>query len=253
MPEIVKKLLRLLKEPSRIPRVFKNKLMQLYKEHLLKDEVAVAISKWRHDRGDNMLRLNYPLNSQSIVFDLGGYKGDFACAINQKYDCHVYIFEPVEDFYNKCKDRFRDNPKIQCFNYGLSDETGQAFISDNNDGSSVIMQNIVHSKKIKLKQFQEQFDSLNLKAIDLLKVNVEGSEFLILPHLLNTGLIKNIKYLQVQFHDFYPNAEVLRQKLRGALADTHIEMWNYPFVWESWALLSEKGLRKTAAKDNTTR
>jgi hypothetical protein len=72
-------------------------------------------------------------------------------------------------------------------------------------------------------------------------MNVEGAEFLILPHILkNKKIIEIIENIQIQFHTFYPNAKQLRDEIRSKLSETHIEEWNYPFVWESWKLKSRE-------------
>jgi hypothetical protein len=49
-------------------------------------------------------------------------------------------------------------------------------------------------------------------------------------------LIKQINYIQIQFHNFVDGAVENRQLIRAALGRTHREMWNYDFVWESWEL-----------------
>jgi FkbM family methyltransferase len=234
---IQSKALKALRNPFLIPQAIKNRISHFYKLHIIKDEFTVAVTKWFRDRGDQTLRLDYPLSPQSIVFDLGGYKGDFAYEMNKKYGCFVYVFEPVRDFYEECARRFKGNDKVSVLNYGLSDETTTAYISDEDNGSSVIKNNTENCEQITLKQFQEEFQRLKLDAIDLLKVNIEGSEFLIIPYLIQSGVIKKIKHLQVQFHTFYPNAESLRRDIRQELAHTHTEKWNYFFVWESWTQL----------------
>ena len=33
------------------------------------------VERWFADDGDNTLRLNYPLDENSVVFDVGAYKG----------------------------------------------------------------------------------------------------------------------------------------------------------------------------------
>ena len=50
------------------------------KFYLLRDEFTIAVSKWRKDLGESW-RHNYSLTKDSIVFDLGGYRGDFAYEI----------------------------------------------------------------------------------------------------------------------------------------------------------------------------
>jgi FkbM family methyltransferase len=232
---IKNKALKALRNPAHIPYAIKNRISHFYKLHIIKDEFTVAVTKWFRDRGDETLRLDYPLTSQSVIFDLGGYKGDFAYEINKKYGCFIYVFEPVRDFYEECAERFKGNHKVRVFNYGLSDQTTTAYISDEDDGSSVIKNNTENCERIILKRFQDEFQRLQVDAIDLLKVNVEGAEFLIIPHLIQSGVIKKVKHLQVQFHTFYPNAESLRRNIRQELGHTHTEKWNYPFVWESWS------------------
>ena len=74
-------------------RGIKRKIRHFYRLHILKDEFTVEIARWFKDKGDKTLRLNYPaLNKDSIVFDLGGYFGDYAYEINKKYGCKVYLF-----------------------------------------------------------------------------------------------------------------------------------------------------------------
>ena len=42
-------------------------------------------AQWFKDNGDKTHRLNYNLNEKSIVFDLGGYEGQWASDIFSKY------------------------------------------------------------------------------------------------------------------------------------------------------------------------
>ena len=104
------KLKKAIENPSKIPKGIIKELERVYKLHIAKDEISIAVNKWFRDDGDKALRLNYALTKESIVFDLGGYKGDFAFEINQKFGCHVYLYEPVEKFYRECAYRFKDNP-----------------------------------------------------------------------------------------------------------------------------------------------
>lgn len=71
-----------------------------------------------------------------------------------------------------------------------------------------------------------------------MKINIEGGEYNLVKKLIDSDLIEKIKYLQIQFHNFVENSEQKRQNLRFKLTRTHIEMWNYEFVWESWRLKS---------------
>jgi FkbM family methyltransferase len=201
-----------------------------------KSEFKLNISKWFADNGDKTLRLNYPLHSNSVVFDLGGYMGDFAAEIHEKYKCHVYVFEPSSRYYEKCVQRFIENPKIKCFNYGLSNEEGSFTLSQQGDGSRIFMQDSNGaSEQVSVKNASSVIRSFGIAEINLIKINIEGGEFGVLSSLISSGLISSIDHVQVQFHEFVPNSWKLRDQLRIELTKTHNELWNYPFVWESWA------------------
>ena len=88
------------------------KIKRFYRLHILKDEHPIELSQWFRDKGDEKLRYNYPLlNEKSVIFDLGGYVGDFAYQINKKYGCKVFLFEPHPEFYKQCVKRFAHNKK----------------------------------------------------------------------------------------------------------------------------------------------
>jgi hypothetical protein len=78
-----------------------------------------------------------------------------------------------------------------------------------------------------------------IERIDLLKVNIEGGEYELLEHLIATGDIRKVRKLQVQFHDFVPDAIPRRARILQGLAQTHAQHWNFHFVWEEWGLKPE--------------
>ena len=215
-----------------------NKIIQLYKVHVQRDPFSRAANKWFSDKGDETLRLNYQLDKTSIVFDVGGYLGDYAEAIYQKFGCQVYLFEPVPQFYDSCVERFRNNPSIICLNYGLSSKSGWFEINLNNNESSFKKAGLSNiSQKAEVRSITKVATELGIENIDLIKINIEGAEFELLPEIIDAGLIRRIKYIQVQFHNFDAGAVDARFHIRSMLKQTHREMWNYDFLWESWELL----------------
>ncbi|GBF23088.1 hypothetical protein tpqmel_0492, partial [Candidatus Gastranaerophilus sp. (ex Termes propinquus)] len=57
------------------------------------------VKRFFKDDANGSLRLNYDLCENSIVFDVGGYKAEFAKEIFCKYQSFIHIFEPVPDFF----------------------------------------------------------------------------------------------------------------------------------------------------------
>ena len=223
---------------QKLKNQLKNKLSR-YKKwiriHLFQDKFFKAHQKWVEDRGDDTLRLEYTLNKQSVVFDLGGYQGDFAEKIFEKYDSTIYIFEPVESFYQHIVNRFKDNPKIKIFNFGLSDKDCEIDINLSEDGSSVFTNSGV-KETIILKDIVLFLKEHNIVKIDLFKINIEGGEFEVLPALIDNNLVGMITDIQIQFHTFIDNAKQRRNKIRDGLAKTHRLTYDYWFIWENWKL-----------------
>lgn len=212
------------------------KIVYLYKLYFKKDEFLTQAKKWLKDQGDKTLRLNYPINENSVVFDLGGYKGDFTAEISKRYNCRIYLFEPSPIFYNECKERFKENDNIKCFNFGLSSESKKAFLSNNENESSTKPTKTPCQEYIpvRLIKFSEFIKKEKIKNIDLLKINIEGGEYDILPHIIKNKSIRRIKYLQIQFHNFINDSEKRRSEIIYKLSETHQQQWCYPFIWESW-------------------
>ena len=65
------------------------------------DKQMRRVRPWFAEDGDYTYRLNYDsLDKNSIVVDLGGYKGQWASDIFSKYQSRVFVFEPVAAYFN---------------------------------------------------------------------------------------------------------------------------------------------------------
>lgn len=191
----------------------------------------------------------YDLNEESVVVDIGGYRGAFSQEMVDRYNPYVYIFEPVREAYEACVRRFSKNPKVFVFNQGLMNTTGIEVIARQGQNSSLFRggsgqesleidptYGAACPEEIKLVDASHAIDSIIAKRgqIDLMSLNCEGGEFLILPRLIQTEQIKQVKNVQVQFHRFVPNADTRRHDIQQELAKTHKKKFDYPWVWESW-------------------
>jgi FkbM family methyltransferase len=211
------------------------RLQSAFRLFVLREPALVQAMRWRRDQGDLRLRLDYPLDRDSVVVDVGGYHGDFAEQMDRKFGSRIFLFEPVPEFFALCCRRFADRPNVRCLNYGLSAAAGRFPITEESDGSSLAKHASSASRQwVEVRRFADVVDALAIERIDLLKVNIEGGEFELLPHLIETGLIRRVRYLQVQFHTFVDAAAARRAHIREQLQRTHELMWDYPFVWESW-------------------
>lgn len=193
------------------------------------------VVSWFSDNGDKTYRLNYELSQDSLVLDLGGYEGQWTSDIFAKYLCNIMIFEPVIEYAQNIQKRFRLNPQITIYNFGLSNNSKLETFSLNKDGSSAYKRE-GNMRQIRLVKALDFFKEHKIHYIDLMKINIEGGEYDLLEHLLDNNLVESINNIQVQFHDFVPNAELRMIKIQSRLKATHYLTYQYPFVWENWAL-----------------
>ncbi len=212
-----------------------NKLVYLVKIFILRDKFSLAARKWFKDHGDNTLRLDYDLTENSVVFDVGGYEGSFSEKIYNKYKSNIYIFEPVSSFYSKINDQFKNIEKVHIYDFGLANENKELEISLSGDASSTHI-NSKKTEKIKLQSIVDFIKKNNIQNISLIKINIEGGEFDLLPALLEDDIINHIENLQIQFHTFIENAEAKREEIRYKLSKTHELTYDYYFIWENWKL-----------------
>ena len=68
-----------------------------------------------------------------------------------------------------------------------------------------------------------------------MKVNIEGGEYALLYDLINSGYIKNIENIQIQFHNNVPGHDLMIQDIRKKLEKTHTLTYKYDYVWENWS------------------
>jgi len=196
-----------------------------------RDQGRLLFSK----RDDKNLRYIYDLDENSVVFDVGGYTGQWTSDIFSMYRCHVYIFEPVDEFANRIKERFKYNKKIKTFGFGLGAQNQSIDMVINGDGSSVYKAQ-GQKQPATIRDIMDIIHKYDIEEIDLLKINIEGGEYDLLTRLIKTGYINNIRDIQVQFHDFVKNAVQKRNKLQKELSKTHFLTYQYPWVWENWRL-----------------
>jgi FkbM family methyltransferase len=198
-------------------------------------EAEKRVIPWFEADGDRTLRLGYPLNKDSLVFDLGGYIGEWTDQIYSMYRCKIYVFEPVDQFANKLSSKYKKNSDISVFRYGLSSENRETKISLEQNSSSIYKESS-NMVSIQLVNATDFFVKHKVKKIDLIKLNIEGGEYDLLDHIIEMNTVKTIRNIQVQFHDFVPDAVKRRNSIRRKLSKTHRLTYDFPFVWENWKL-----------------
>jgi FkbM family methyltransferase len=191
--------------------------------------------RWLEDDGDNTHRLKYYLTNESIVVDVGGYHGNWSEKILKLYDSRIFILEPLNSYYQINIEKFGQVSNVSVLNYGLSSTEGEVLINLDNDSSSIYKKG-KRVEKIKVKPIDSFMKEYNIQHIDLLKLNIEGSEYDVLEDIIEKKLHHVIENIQIQFHVFIEGCQERRIKIQEILSETHRCTYNYEFIWENWTL-----------------
>jgi FkbM family methyltransferase len=190
---------------------------------------------WFSIDGHSTVALDYPLTTDSVVYEIGGYIGEWASAIISKYNPYMYVFEPVPQFYRELESRFKGNPKVKVFNYGISCKNCEVIMHIDGDASSVHIGS-GNTLVVPLKDICIVLENNNTSKVDLVQINIEGEEYALLEHMIKKSVVGLFNNVQIQFHKNIPNYESRRASIQKSLSLTHSPRYDYPFVFESWSI-----------------
>jgi FkbM family methyltransferase len=195
-----------------------------------------AFLTWRRENGAQRLYDYAAMPSGAVVFDFGGYKGEWADRVlAHQGQSILHVFEPHPGFAAELSAKYTNDARVNVYDYGLGAQNGEIALSDEKNASSAVAD---HAKGLaaKIVSVAQFFANTDIPKIDLVKMNIEGGEYDLLPALIESGVIKRMDRLQVQFHLFEPGMIAQREAIRTQLEATHDCVWCYPFVWEEWRL-----------------
>ncbi len=161
--------------------------------------------RWYGSKNGGFYVIPKLLNEKSVVYSFGiGEDISFDKELINKHGCSVYGFDPTPKSIKwvenqKTPDRFHFLP------YGISDKTGiVTFYLPKNEshvsGSLAENSNIDTSRKVEVpvKSFNDIIKELKHKRIDVLKMDIEGAEYNVIPDILKQEI--NIRQILIEFH-----------------------------------------------------
>ncbi|MBR2068848.1 MAG: FkbM family methyltransferase [Candidatus Gastranaerophilales bacterium] len=168
---------------------------------------------------------NYIDLKEHIVIDMGMNRGYASLYFAHNNLCKkVYGFEPCKKTYNTALEQFNLNPdlkeKIIPHNFGISNEDKEAeifnyvdydFLSTTNETFRIkrpeLYKSEVIKEKIILKNSKDIVENIfrenNTNYDYILKIDIEGSEYEVLPQLQKSGLLSKFKIIIGEFHKIY--------------------------------------------------
>jgi FkbM family methyltransferase len=177
------------------------------------------------------------MNHDSVIFDLGTYKGYTAKLLATLYPASkIYTFEPMRTFYDIAVFECAPQKNIDVLSFGLGNGNFDFYMDEQGDGTSMIIgDKAVMGAKCVMRDFFEFLSEKNISEIDLLHINIEGAEYDLLDYIFSNDFHLRIKHLIVQFH--YPSA-VNDEKLQyyyDIMSQSHELIYDYRYVWVRWS------------------
>lgn len=168
------------------------------------------------------LRYKYTLQPGDLVLDIGAYEGSWSQRMINEHGVRAICVEPTSAI-----DGFAQGQVIKA---AAGTEKGILKMSNQAFASSIYGDDLIKYPCIDIAELVKSLDN-----IKVCKVNIEGAEYLVIDHLIETGAIDNIGNLQVQFHTIQGQPyEQWYNALAEKLSKTHQLSWQYKFVWENW-------------------
>jgi len=189
------------------------------------------LDEFSRNGGDDGHLYEVTLPENAVIFDLGSYDGEWSRVMYNKHnDALIHSFDPIPP--DCCMlHAFKDN------HFAIGNENKEFTIHLNDNASSEFGDG--ESMICKMVKFDDYISSNNIEHIDLMKLNIEGGEFDLLEHIIDSGQQEIIGEYLIQFHYLGENAVERRQKIVDQLKMTHRCVFEYPFVWECYKKIKD--------------
>ena len=193
---------------------------------------------------------------EPVVFDVGANVGQWAEQLMSRVDRKVrlYCFEPAHMAYELLSQKLRGTRNLHLYNFGFgSNEESVTLYSDSDSSglASIYPRRLEHfginfsmTQKVELKRLDDFCDRAGIDHIDLLKLDVEGSEFQVLvggARLIKSDKINFIQFefggcnidARTFFRDFYYSLEP-KYRIYRLLVDGMAPITRYGEVCENF-------------------
>jgi FkbM family methyltransferase len=145
----------------------------------------------------------------SIIFDIGGNIGITSIYLSSIFpDAKIYTFEPLPENFEILKKNVKYYKNIQAFNIGLGSKNGnfKVYLSDDSEnfGGVSLYPDPIGNKmdsyvRCEVKNINNVIKDLNIKKIDLLKIDTEGAEYDILTSI-EKKILGDVSWISGELH-----------------------------------------------------
>lgn len=191
------------------------------KDTWIRKDVKKELVHMGNDYGGFELVKEY-LNDGMIVYSFGiGEDLSFSKDLLSAYSVNIYAFDPTPKAINYVQKNMSDK-RFQFYPYGLAEYDGKTefFLPENDEyvsGSSISRKELKSKGiEVEMRRLLSLMKMLQHEAIDLLKIDIEGSEFAVISNILEENI--SIRQICVEVHQrFFCDGGKKMKKLMGQL------------------------------------
>ena len=173
-----------------------SEINQVYKGLNLPSQLTNILHQWEAQMNKTMQEIADViigfLPENGVMLDIGSNTGLVSALVLQKKNCYIYMFEPVKEYAVYSQKRLNDNNRIVVENIALGRERGELdfWIDTSNLGWNTFVGEKVTPgmmrNKASVMPFDDYSDKMAISRIDVIKMDVEGAEYLALGGMHNT-------------------------------------------------------------------
>lgn len=141
-------------------------------------------------------------NEDSVIVDCGACVGNFTLPLYNEYKSNFYLYEPDPRNHRRVCRRFKNESKIRIMNLLIDTQQGEIEFCLGNfitASSKYPSHRGLGNQTVKVKTTTLDWEFKNIDRIDLLKLDLEGSEKEVIPSLSKEFLNK-VNQISVEYH-----------------------------------------------------
>jgi len=161
------------------------------------------VNVFEHIFAENQYNVKFDFKPKYIL-DLGANIGLASIYFNNRFpDATIFAVEPDGANFEMLLKNTESYEKIHCFQYGIWDKSANLEIYDTGNGHWAFMTreaDHVNDNTIEAKSIDELMQEFNIPGIDILKIDIEGSEKQIFENGSDKWIPK-VRSLIIELHD----------------------------------------------------
>jgi FkbM family methyltransferase len=179
------------------------------------------------------------LGGSPVIIDGGSNKGGFTELMLSEFksNCQIHLFEPSKMLLDFTRIKFEYDGNLFYNQLGISDKTGESpffyFENFNNEISSIFPDKEgwkelpMKEGKIKIVSVTEYCKQQNIKAVDFLKLDIEGAEVLAINGCIEMLKNYSIKLIQIEYGGHYIRSNRTFQEIIDIVTPLGYKIYKY--------------------------